>query len=486
MIRITDSDAKIEYIRDAANYVGSADIVYIPETVEEIAPLLRECYSANKPITISAARTGLTGGGVPLSGVLISTERLDKILAVNIENNTALLEPGVRIQNFHNELKLHNRIYPSNPTETWSTIGGNVATNASGAKTFRYGPTRNFVNYLELVLADGDEIHIKRGEHFAKSYEASLSTISGRKIEFMIPKVKVPLSSKNAAGFHLRENMDLIDLFIGSEGTLGLVKKIGLDILPVPEEVLSAVVFFDERNNLLNFVETLRNGNVGGLEARLIEYFDKNSLALLSDHHSDIPKEAVGAVWIEIEVASSQLDELMSSLYSLTLEHTDLIDSTWVATTDKEREKITQFRHNLPLSVNELLTKYGQQKIYTDTAVPVDNFRDYYNTMYEKLNAMGLDYVVFGHIGNCHLHANLFVKNEDDKRKAIDFYNEMVSLAIQSGGTFSAEHGVGKIKRPFMQMMYSEAEISGMKAIKKAFDPKLLLGQNTLFSDWEF
>lgn len=483
MIKIVEKDAKVDYIRDAANFVGDADEVYVLESIDEIANLIKEKYSKDIPITISAARTGLTGGGVPQSGVLVSTERLDKIIQIDIDNKTALLEPGVRLQNFHDELRQYGLMYPSNPTETWSTIGGNVATNASGAKTFKYGPTRKFVNYLEIVLFDGDEIHIKRGQNFAQGNIASLITINKRKYEFEIPIIKSPKSTKNATGFYLHENMDLIDLFIGSEGTLGVIKKIGLRLLPSPEEVLSAIVFFDEYNNLLNFVEFLRVENSRGISPRLIEYFDHNSLKLLSEHHPEIPSEAIGAVWIEIETETAELDKLMANLYDLTLEHTDLLDFTWIAVTDKDREKFTQFRHNLPLSVNELLTKYGQKKIYTDTAVPKEKFREYYNIMYQKLSDLGLDYVVFGHIGDCHLHANLFVKNETDKMKAEVFYHEMVNLAIQFEGTFSAEHGVGKIKREFMKAMYSEKEIDGMKNIKKIFDPKNLIGQNTLFFD---
>lgn len=481
MIRITDEDGKIEYQKDAANYIGSAEKVFLPESVEEISPLVKELYASDTPFTISAARTGLTGGGVPHSGVIISTERLDKIITIDLINKTALLEPGVRLQDFHDELKQHNLMYPSNPTETWSTIGGNVANNASGAKTFKYGATRNFVNYLEIVLPDGDELHLKRGECFAKGNEAELTTVIGNIVKFNIPNIRIPKSTKNAAGYYLRPEMDLIDLFIGSEGTLGVVKLIGLDLIYQSEEVLSAIVFFDDYNNLLNFAEYLRNDNPRQLKPRLIEYFDQNSLKLLSEHHSDLPTDAVGAVWVEFETNTVMLEDDTLALYELTLEHTDLVDMTWVAMTDRDREKITKFRHDLPLAVNELLTKYGQQKIYTDTAVPAASFRSYYNEMYSRLNNMGLDYVVFGHLGDCHLHANLFVKSEEDKVKAEEFYHDMMKLAIELDGTISAEHGIGKIKRPYMKYMFSDEEIKGMQEVKKAFDPKNLMALDTLF-----
>ena len=481
MIKITDEERKLEYQKDAANYLGKADEVIIPESVEEIGPLVKELYFTNTEFTVSAARTGLTGGGVPLSGALISTERLDKILSIDTVNKTALLEPGVRLQTFHEELKPFNLMYPSNPTETWSTIGGNVANNASGAKTFKYGATRNFVNYLEIVLPDGDELHITRGENIANGYNAEVKTLNGNIIKFKIPKIKIPKSSKNAAGYYLRPDMDIIDLFIGSEGTLGIVKKVGLDLLYQSEEILSAVVFFDDYNNLLNFAEYLRNDNQRQLRPRLIEYFDHNSLKLLSEQHSDLPVEAIGAVWVEFETNSVMLDNDTLSLYELTLEHTDLVDMTWVAMHDRERAKITKFRHDLPLAVNELLSRYGQQKIYIDTAVPSDKFRFYYGEMYSHLNTMGLDFVVFGHLGDCHLHANLFVKSEEDKAKAEEFYHYMMKLAIELDGTISAEHGIGKLKRPYMKCMFTDIEINGMLKVKNVFDTKNLLALDTLF-----
>lgn len=121
------------------------------------------------------------------------------------------------------------------------------------------------------------------------------------------------------------------------------------------------------------------------------------------------------------------------------------------------------------------------KKIYTDTAVPKEYFNNYFNKMYDKLNDLQLDYVVFGHIGDCHLHANLFVKTDDENEKAELFYNYMVDDAINNDGTFSAEHGVGKIKRPFMNKMYSEKELIGMRNVKEAIDPNFLFGRDTIF-----
>ena len=155
------------------------------------------------------------------------------------------------------KIKNQNRLYPPDPTEDNCFIGGTVATNASGAKTFKYGPTRNYIDELEIVLADGEVLVLKRGQNIANNYNLKLKTESGKEILLDLPDFEMP-DTKNASGYFCKKNMDAIDLFIGSEGTLGVISKIKVTLLPAPEKLLSCVVFFDSENDALGFLKKAR------------------------------------------------------------------------------------------------------------------------------------------------------------------------------------------------------------------------------------
>ena len=168
MIIKTSPDEIENYISDASNFKGSCEAVYIPESSNEIPEILKRLNSEKTPVTISGNGTGLTGARVPLNGILISTEKLNRIIEINTEQKFVITEPGVILDNLQKEVNQRKLLYPPDPTEWNCFIGGTVATNASGEKTFKYGPTRDFVEELEIVLADGDIIDLKRGMNRAQ------------------------------------------------------------------------------------------------------------------------------------------------------------------------------------------------------------------------------------------------------------------------------------------------------------------------------
>ncbi|MBK9156490.1 MAG: FAD-binding oxidoreductase [Chloracidobacterium sp.] len=257
----TQPDDILNYLTDASNMPGGhAERLLVPETADEVAAILRDANEAGIPVTVSGARTGTVGGAVPFGGWVISLERLNAIKSIDKEGRRAVVEPGVVLADFAKAVEADGLFYPPDPTEWSCQIGGTVATNASGARSFKYGATREYIVGLTVVLADGDVLKIRRGEVFSGGDgRIELSTASGRKIEANLPTYARPNVRKNVSGYFNERPMDAIDLFIGSEGTLGVIVEIELGLMAKPEGFFSGIVFFERHEDLLAFVDELRS-----------------------------------------------------------------------------------------------------------------------------------------------------------------------------------------------------------------------------------
>src|SRR6266550_2478147 len=252
------------YLSDSSYLqLGHADRVMFPETVEDVAEMLRAATRERTPVTISGAGTGTVGGRVPSSGIVLATDKLNKIKSIAHNNEgggSAVAEAGVRLADLQRFVDSEQFFYAPDPTERSCFLGGTVATNASGARTFKYGPTRQYVQRLKIALATGDIINLKRGELRAgQSGQINFPLLSGRTIEAQLPTYQMPNTRKHAAGYYVAPEIDLLDLFIGSEGTLGVVVEIEVALLPKPEALLSGVVFFNTEDDLLAFVSAARS-----------------------------------------------------------------------------------------------------------------------------------------------------------------------------------------------------------------------------------
>jgi D-lactate dehydrogenase (cytochrome) len=476
-----------QYTFDASNLKGNAQKVYIPENQIELHKIIIDCYNNNEKITIAGAGTGITGARVPFGGSVISTEQLNKILEIG--SNYVIVEPYVTLSQLSEELDKYNLFLPPNPTEINATIGGNVATNASGARTFKYGAIRDWVLELEIILSNGEILNLKRGEIIANNCKLILKT-NNSTYEIPIKDIGMP-NIKNASGYYIKDNMDAIDLFIGSEGTLGIISKIKLKVINKPDNIIGGIIFFDDEKKLIEFVEELRdisliNNKVdykenNEISARLIEYFDKNSLELIRNKFPQIPFQSIGAIWFEQEYCDKYEDEIVEKWNNFIIKNTTLYEDTWIATNEKEHNRLREFRHELPLQVYENLSANSQTKVGLDTAVPTKYFRLLYENYHKIFSKLDLQNVIFGHIGNSHLHANIFCKNEDEYKLAINIYDEIIKITLDNGGTVSAEHGIGKLKKKYLKLMYGEQTVNYMKQIKQILDKKNLLNVGNIF-----
>ena len=276
--------------------------------------------------------------------------------------------------------------------------------------------------------------------------------------------------------------MDLIDIFIGSEGTLGVVISCSLDLQKAAFSAFDGLIFFPKEEIALEFVTSVKDLKTRGvLNPASLEFFDNNSLDLLREDYAFIPDKC-WAVYFEQEVEKkTQQEALLEAWEKLLEEKGAMLDKSILADTPKEREKIFDLRHKLPQKINEFLRRHKQVKVASDIAVPDDKFRIMYSFYKDVAENSGLDYVNFGHIGESHLHFNFLPKNAKENQKARGCLEQFYRMAVSLGGTISAEHGIGKIKKPYLRVMYSDREIREMAALKRYFDPDCLLGLDNIF-----
>jgi D-lactate dehydrogenase (cytochrome) len=463
------SDAS--FIRD-----GYAERVVLPESVAEVSEILASANRDRVPVTVSGAGTGTVGGRVAFGGIVLATDKLNRIKSIVHEEHGgfALVEAGVVLSDLQRAVDQEGLLYPPDPTERGCFVGGNVATNASGARTFKYGPTRNYVRALKVVLASGEVLELRRGDVRADS--------SGRirlgSVEVQLPSYRLPKTRKNASGYFVAPEMDAVDLFIGSEGTLGVICEVEVRLLPKPEGLLSGVVFFADEADVLALVSDVRAHG----DARALEFFDRESLNFLRQKYSTIPDEAAGAIFFEQETNEATEEAVLSAWQELLDQHHALADS-WFATNEQDQAKLREFRHQLPVLMNEWFARYRQRKVSTDMAVPDEAFPGLFRLYKETLQSSGMRYTIFGHIGDNHVHVNILPRDDDEGARARALYVEFLKYAASVGGTLSAEHGVGKLKRDYLHFFYNDQQLREMVALKKAFDPNGILGRDNIFSE---
>ncbi|MGD9873423.1 MAG: FAD-binding oxidoreductase [Kiritimatiellia bacterium] len=480
------TDIGPDYLRDESRKTGRADSISFPQTETDIVETVRWVREKGLSITTQGARTGLTGGAVPDGGHILNLSRMKDISG----RESLIVQPGATLDEIRAYLKkaAGHLFFAPDPTETTATVGGMAACNASGARSFRYGATRESILAMRVVLGDGDVLALRRGRCMAKGRHFKLKTESGRVIEGELPGYTTP-AIKTASGYFVRDHMDLMDLFIGSEGTLGIISELELKLLPWPAAAWGVMAFFDSEEKALAFVRVVR-----AMEDKpaCIEFFDSCSLNLLrqnrQDGAPDIPLEYNTAIYIEYHAASEDGASAMVEHMCRLLEQCGgSEENTWMATDEHERERIRLFRHALPEAVNKLIDERRKSdpqitKLGTDMAVPDDRLDEVMALYHQSLRRLGLEYVIFGHIGSNHVHVNILPRSAAEYEQGRMQYLEWASAVVKMGGTVSAEHGIGKIKAPFLQLMMGEQGIAEMRRIRKVFEPECRLNTGNLFS----
>ncbi|NTU69115.1 MAG: FAD-binding oxidoreductase [Chlorobiaceae bacterium] len=472
------------FLEDTSNLKhGWTPGVFFPESEEEVAHLLRSAAAEGRRFTVAGNGTGTTGGRIPFGDHVIAMHRLNRIEEVlPVGDGTAVIraQAGAELQEVQSRAAAAGWFYPPDPTEKSCFIGSTVANNSSGSRSYRYGATRRHIRSIRVALPQGDIVDFARGGHMADAEgRFSLDLPIAGHLSFQRPDYGMPATSKHNAGYFSAPGMDLVDLFIGSEGTLGVILEAELQLRPAPAKVFACLSWFMDEDELFSFIDRARTGG-SGVAPRAIELFDRRSLDFLRQSYPAIPQGTAGAVYIEEESTGEAEDDCLEAWMSLMDACGSPSDLSWAAIDAEGMTRLREFRHQLPVLVNEWLSRQAETKVSTDMAVPDAQARELYELYRDACQSEGFTFIIFGHIGNAHLHLNILPRDREEFDRAKKLYRKLVSRVLAMGGTLSAEHGIGKLKSEYLVQMYGERGIGEMVRVKKAIDPYLVLNIGNL------
>jgi D-lactate dehydrogenase (cytochrome) len=483
MIIKKDQEIIKSYFEDVSNLKGGhATEVVFPENAGELSVILKEASAKKTPVTISGGGTSTTGSRIPFGGIVVSMEKMNRIHDISEGSMTAKVQAGVTVDSLKDACDKKGLFYTSHPTERSAFVGGTVATNASGSRSFKYGPTRVWVKRLKMILSSGETLDLGRGERTLTRKDPVVKLDNGREIRITLPTYSMP-GTKSSAGYFAKDGMDLIDLFIGQEGTLSVITDIELGLVRKPEDIFSCFVFFKKEEDSWEFADEARRISEAdpGKGALSIEYFSGNALGILKAKNANVPAGAMGAIFFEEEIRPGYELAAADRWLKVISRHNASSEDTWVAMNEKEAKDFTELRHMIPESVNEIVKQIGYQKFSTDIAVPEDRFLEIMRFYKETFDKGGIDNVMFGHIGECHVHTNLLPRSEEELARSREMVIALIKKGVSMGGTVSAEHGIGKTKHKYLEIMYGPQGVLEMARLKKAIDPACILGLDNIF-----
>lgn len=520
--KITEEYAGYQF--DESRTMGHAEYISFPTCEDELRQVVLWCRENSVPLTAQGGLTGLAGGASPQSGLALNLSRMNKILGIRRdESGTYYLrvQPGVLLTQLRKallhksfdiadwsqesidvlrDIKAGALFFSPDPTEPTASLGGMAACNACGARSFLYGCTREHVHALRVVLADGRVTELKRGRDRAYGRLVRLP-VAGDPIEFSLPSFDTP-NIKNA-GYYIRENMEIIDLFMGSQGTLGIISELELKLMNAPKLLWGMTAFFPDDENALLYVQAMKGKSLPNVpffphRPASLEFFNRNALDMVMRQKEitpafrqlqPLPSNYNCAVYVEFnsDDADSMLTVLADVAPILTAVGGD-IERTWVARDAAELETLLFFRHTVPETIDLIIEENRKKEpcitiLSTDMAVDDEHFNELFHIYKHDLEATSLHWIIFGHIGENHVHPNILARNKEEYEQGHALFEKWAHDVHRMNGSISAEHGAGKLKRKLALIMYGKEKMRELLALKQSLDPKGLLGPGNILTE---
>lgn len=459
----------------------------LPRSEAEVAWALREAPA----LLVAGAQSSLTGGATPFGEWLLSTARLDRLGEAT--QGRVRAEAGVSLQSLNRALASIGSFFPPTPTYDGAFVGGVAATNAAGAATFKYGTTRDWTTALTVVLSNGDVLEIARGACVANDAGFEVELVGGARRHVPLPSYRPPNVPKCSAGYHAAPAMDLVDLFVGSEGTLGVITELELRIAPRRPCLLGWLPLSSEAR-ALEVCRWLRRPD-SGLALVSIESLDRRSLELLHEDGAgreqgvSLPLDAECVLLFVIEIDADVDQDAVIERLSDRLG--DSADGLLLATPGDTRRAaaLEALREAVPLAVNRRVEDAQRKdarihKVAGDLIVPFERLAEATLVYRQEFARRGLDHAIWGHVSDGNLHPNAIPRSYDDVVAAQDAILAMGEAVIAMGGSPMAEHGVGRnaVKQALLRRLYGSAGIDEMRAVKAALDPEWRLAPGVLFA----
>lgn len=418
------------------------EFVAWPKNTDEISKLVKWAVNRGLKVIPRGAGTGMSGGALPINprSIVISLERMNQVLDINTRNFTSTVQPGVINGEFQKEVQIYGLFYPPDPASLdYCTIGGNVSTNAGGPRAIKYGVTRNYVMELEVVLSDG-----------------SIVTFGGKTV-------------KRVVGYELKE------LLIGSEGTLGIISKITLRVLPEPEEIITLLIGFRQLEKAGEFIPKIMSF---GIIPRTLEFLDSSCLEIIEKHNElGLKTDLEAMLLIELDGQPNSIKKQAEIIVEAAKK---LMGETQVATDYYARENLWRARRSISPCILKMKDK---EKLNIDIAVPIDNLSKILLSLRQLSEDTNIPIISFGHGGDGNIHVNVLVEKDNEKSRNMGFelVKKIFELTVSLGGAISGEHGIGITKKPFINIQLADKNIELMKAIKKVFDLKDVMNPGKIF-----
>lgn len=454
MVITRDPDVRIAHSRDVSGLEMIPEGVARAKSEQDVIEVVRECAGTETTVTAAGSQTSMTGASITDRGVLLSLRAMDRLLDVDSTRKIARVEPGITIGDLNRVLAEQGLLFAPDPTsENDATIGGAIACNASGARSLFYGATRAHVSGVRVVHADGSSAWYQRFR-----------------------------PEKNAVGYAAAQ--DPVDWFVGSEGTLGVVVEAELSLVDLPPSTIGLAIPFPSLERALAFVVAARSS--GSRNARCLELFDEGALRLSAKHaRTPWTDDAHAMIYLEdVPPSENEADIVLDHWLQLSQQH-GAIESdirAYQSTADLRDARV--MRHAVPAAMNELGASFrnaGGRKVSTDWAVPYEKLGEALRLSNEAIRKHDAPVpITYGHAGNGHPHQNFIAENPDALQRINAAVDETLHAVIELGGTVSAEHGLGKLKRHWLSLQSTRRQIDVMKALKTSLDPNGILAPGNI------